>query len=34
MVALKAVALKLCRACYYIMRDRLAFDVTKAFDQK
>ncbi len=33
-VALKAVAHKLCRACYYIMRDRVAFDVTKAFGQK
>lgn len=30
-VALKAVAHKLCRACYYIMKDRVAFDVTKAF---
>jgi transposase len=30
-VALKAVAHKLCRACYYIMRDRVAFDITKAF---
>jgi transposase len=33
-VAIKAVAHKLCRACYYIMRDRVAFDVTKAFGQK
>jgi len=33
-VAIKAVAHKLCRACYYIMRDRVAFNVTKAFDQK
>src|SRR3970040_818036 len=33
-VAIKAVAHKLCRACYYIMRDRGAFDVTKAFGQK
>ena len=32
-VALKAVAHKLCRACYYIMRDRVAFNVTKAFGQ-
>ena len=32
-VAIKAVAHKLCRACYYIMRDRVAFDVTKAFGQ-
>jgi len=30
-VAIKAVAHKLCRACYYIMRDQVAFDVTKAF---
>jgi transposase len=30
-VALKAVAHKLCRACYYIMKNRIAFDVTKAF---
>ncbi len=33
-VAIKAVAHKLCRACYYIMRDRVAFDLTKAFGQK
>ena len=33
-LAIKAVAHKLCRACYYIMRDRVAFDVTKAFGQK
>jgi len=33
-VAIKAVAHKLCRACYYIMRDQVAFDVTKAFGQK
>jgi transposase len=32
-VAIKAVAHKLCRACYYILRDRVAFDVTKAFGQ-
>ena len=32
-VAIKAVAHKLCRACYYIMRDRVPFDVTKAFGQ-
>jgi transposase len=30
-LALKAVAHKLCRACYYIMRDQVPFDVTKAF---
>ena len=33
-VALKAVAHKLCRACYYIMRDRVAFDLSKAFGPK
>ena len=33
-VAIKAVAHKLCRACYYIMRDRVPFKVTKAFGQK
>ena len=33
-VALKAVAHKLCRACYYIMRDQVAFDMTKAFGPK
>jgi transposase len=33
-VALKAVAHKLCRACYYIMKDRVAFNVTKAFGPK
>jgi len=32
-VALKAVAHKLCRACYYIVKDRVPFDVTKAFGQ-
>jgi len=30
-LAIKAVAHKLCRACYYIIKDRVAFDVTKAF---
>jgi transposase len=30
-VAIKAVAHKLCRACYYIMKDQVAFNVTKAF---
>jgi transposase len=30
-LALKAVAHKLCRACYYIMKDQVPFDVTKAF---
>ena len=29
-VALKAVAHKLCRACYYIMRDRVAFNMTES----
>ena len=33
-VAIKAVAHKLCRACYYIMRDQVPFDVSKAFGQK
>jgi len=33
-VALKAVAHKLCWACYYIMRDRVAFDLSKAFGPK
>jgi transposase len=33
-VAIKAVAHKLCRACYYIMRDRVAFNITKAFGPK
>jgi len=33
-IAIKAVAHKLCRACYYIMRDRVAFDVSKAFGPK
>jgi transposase len=32
-VALEAVAHKLCRACYYVMRDRVAFDTSKAFGQ-
>jgi len=30
-VALKAVAHKLARACFYLMRDEVAFDVTRAF---
>ena len=30
-VAIKAVAHKLCRACYYIIKDQVAFDVSKAF---
>jgi transposase len=30
-LAIKAVAHKLCRACYYIMKDQVAFDVAKAF---
>jgi Transposase IS116/IS110/IS902 family len=30
-VAIKAVAHKLCRACYYIMKDQVSFDITKAF---
>jgi transposase len=29
--AIKAVAHKLCRACYYIMKVQVAFDVSKAF---
>lgn len=32
-VAIKAVAHKLCRACYYIMRNRVPFNITKAFGQ-
>jgi transposase len=32
-VAIKAVAHKLCRACYYIMKDGVAFNITKAFGQ-
>ena len=30
-VAIKAVAHKLCRACYYIMKDEVPFDINKAF---
>lgn len=30
-VAIKAVAHKLARACYYVMRDQVAFNVTQAF---
>jgi len=33
-VAIKAVAHKLCRACYYIMRDGVSFDMSKAFGPK
>jgi transposase len=32
-IAIKAVAHKLCRACYYIMREQVAFNITKAFGQ-
>jgi transposase len=31
LVAIKAVAHKLARACYYILRDQMPFDVNKAF---
>ena len=34
MVAIKAVAHKLCRACYYIMRDRVPFRYEKSFQRK
>jgi len=30
-VAIKAVAHKLARACYYVLRDQVAFNVTQAF---
>jgi transposase len=30
-LAIKALAHKLARACYYIMKDNVAFDVTKIF---
>ena len=30
-VALKAVAHKLARACFYVMRDNVEFDIEKAF---
>ena len=30
-VAIKAMVHKLCRACYYIIKDQVPFDVTKAF---
>ena len=30
-VAIKAVAHKLCRACYYIIKDQVPFDIAKAF---
>jgi len=30
-VAIKAVAHKLCRACYYIIKDQVVFDVNRAF---
>ena len=30
-VAIKAVAHKLCRACYHMMRNQVAFDLSKAF---
>jgi transposase len=33
-VAIKAVAHKLCRACYYVMRDQVPFNINKAFGQK
>lgn len=31
LVAIKAVAHKLARACYYVMRDQVSFQVEKAF---
>ena len=31
MVAIKAVAHKLARACYYVLRDQVPFEVEKAF---
>jgi transposase len=30
-VAIKAVAHKLARACYYVLRDQVPFEVEKAF---
>jgi transposase len=30
-VAIKALAHKLCRACYHILKDQVPFDITKAF---
>ena len=30
-VAIKTVAHKLARACYYILRDQVSFDVSRAF---
>lgn len=30
-VAIKAVAHKLARACYYVLRDQVPFEVNKAF---
>ncbi|WP_200253951.1 hypothetical protein [Thiococcus pfennigii] len=30
-IAIKTVAHKLARACFYILRDQVRFDVTKAF---
>jgi transposase len=30
-LAIKAVAHKLARACYYVVRDQVQFDVNKAF---
>jgi hypothetical protein len=30
-IAIKTVAHKLARACYYILRDQVSFDVNKAF---
>jgi hypothetical protein len=30
-VAIKAVAHKLARVCYYVMRDEVPFDVSRAF---
>jgi len=31
LVAIKTVAHKLARACYYVLRDQVPFDVSKAF---
>ena len=30
-VAIKTIAHKLARACFYVLRDKVAFDVKKAF---
>ena len=33
-MGIKAVVHKLCRACYYIIKDQVPFDITKALPER